>query len=74
MRQTVQGAFDDHIKAQAIREAVAYVKAMSDLHGDQMMEWADEEVRNAALKYADVLEARAIGDITSLDPEGDSDV
>lgn len=57
--QTVEEAFEDHRQAQRIREAIAYLNAMTLAEGDEMAQWADGEVMDAAGKYADYLESRA---------------
>ena len=47
----------DHEEAQRIRIAIAYMKFWTDAgEDDQMRRWADEEVRDAAERYADHLE------------------
>lgn len=65
----VQEAFDNHRQAQKIREAIAYLKAMTMPADDSMAVWADEEVMDAAGKYADYLESRAYHDEVQEPPQ-----
>lgn len=59
MTEAIEQAFADHRQAQRIREAIAYLKVGTNVAADSMAQWADDEVMDAAEKYAAYLEMRA---------------